>query len=104
MTFTGNEVHDISLELAATWTANYRDTITPPETIAHYFGGAALESILAQEGCVGIRLYYALDDSGQKQIIVVGVNEAGNDLYEGLLAERSVKCPQMCSAANPLNS
>ena len=104
MTFTGNEPHDITLAQASAWTKNYRNTITSSQTIAHYFGRAAIESILAQSDCVGIREYYALDDAGAKQIIIVGVDANGNDLYNGLLAERSVKCPQDCAAANPLNS
>ena len=84
-------------------TKNYRDTITAGQTIAHYFGKAAIEAILDQESCVGIRLYYGLDE-GVKQIIAVGVNANENDLYNGLLAERTIQCPQHCSAANPLNA
>jgi len=104
MTFTGNENHDISLTQAAEWTENFRNTITSGQTIAHYFGKAAIMAILNQSGCVGIREYYALDDTGKKQIIVVGVDANGNDLYQGLLAERSITCPLDCSAANPLNT
>lgn len=104
MAFTGNENHDISLSEAAAWTKNYRDTITSGQTIAHLFGKQAIQSILNQSGCVGIRIYYALDDAAAKQIIAVGVNADGNDLYNGLLAERTIRCPQDCSTANPLNS
>src|SRR5690606_13045586 len=103
MSFTGNENHDLPLETASEWTKNYR-TANPDSTIAHYFGKAAVKAILDQESCVGVRIYYALDAAGEKQLILVGVNAAGNDLYNGLLAERSVKCPQMCSTLNPLNS
>ena len=104
MSFTGNENHDIPLAQAAAWTKNYRDTITSGDTIAHYFGKQAIVNILAQANCVGMRIYYALDEAGQKQIIAVGVDANGNDLYTGLLAERTIRCPQMCSSANPLNS
>ncbi len=104
MTFTGNENHDISLSEASAWTANYRNSVASGTTIAHYFGKSAIRAILEQDSCVGIRIYYALDPQGAKQIIAVGVNSDGNDLYNGLLAERTVKCPQQCSASNPLNS
>lgn len=104
MAFTGHEVHDISLQEASEWTANFRATISTGQTIAHFFGKDAIQNILNQSGCVGIRLYYALDTLGAQQIICVGVDSNQNDLYEGLLAERSVKCPQDCSTANPLNS
>lgn len=104
MSFTGNENHAITLQEASEWTANYRATINNGETIAHFFGKDALNAILAQQGCVGIRIYYALDENGAKQLILVGANADGNDLFNGVLAERSFKCPQDCSAANPLNS
>lgn len=104
MAFTGNEPHSITLQEASEWTANYRASISPGETIAHYFGKSAIEAILNQNNCVGIRIYYALDNAGEKQIIAVGVNAAENDLYEGLLAERTIKCPQACGAPNPLNT
>ena len=104
MTHTGNEPHDITLSQAAAWTKNYRNTITTGQTIAHYFGKTAILAILNQTNCVGIRHYYALDDSGNKQIIATGVDANGNDLYNGLLAERSLTCPLDCSSNNPLNS
>jgi len=103
MSFTGNENHDIPLAMAAEWTKNYRNA-TPNGTKAHFFGKEAILAILAQEDCVGIRIYYAKDDAGAKQLIVVGANAAENDLYQGLIAERSNPCPSSCSAANPLNT
>ncbi len=104
MSFTGNEDHSISLSEAAQMTKNYRDTITSGTTIAHYFGKNAIEEILAQTGCVGIRIYYAITETGQKQLVITGVNSSENDLYNGKLADRSVCCPSKCSSANPLNS
>ena len=104
MSFTGNENHDIPLETASEWTKNYRSANPSGVTIAHFFGKDAIEAILAQSTCVGIRIYYALDENGAKQLIIVGANASGNDLYEGLLAERSITCPTMCSTANPLNT
>lgn len=104
MSLTGNEDHSISLQTASEWTANFRDTISSGDTIAHYFGRTWLLDILAQEGCVGIRIYYALDEEGKKQLVLTGVNSDGNDLYNGILAEKSLRCPTNCSSANPLNS
>lgn len=105
MTFTGHENHDISLSSASAWTANFRNSDpNPAKTIAHSFGKDAVFAILNQSGCVGIRMYYALDDNGAKQLILTGIDASGNDLYNGLLAERSFKCPPDCAAANPLNS
>lgn len=100
---TGNEDHSITLAQAATMTKNFRDTITAGAIIAHAFNKSAVQSLLDQAGCVGVRFYYGLDSS-VPQIIGVGVNSSGNDLYNGILIERTIKCPQDCSSANPLNS
>lgn len=101
---TGNESHDISLNEAAAMTKRFRESGPSTQIIAHFFGGAAINAILQQTGAVGIRIYYGLNEENQKQLIVTGVNSAGNDLYQGLLAERSVTCPIDCSSANPLNT
>ena len=103
MSFTGNEDHSITLELASKWTKNYR-TAHPRDLKGHFFGKRAIQDILNQEGCVGIRIYYALDDTAKQQLIVVGTNADENDLCEGLLAERSFPCPPTCGLNNPLNS
>ncbi len=103
MPFTGSENHSITLSQAAQWTRNYR-IANPGQTLAHYFGKQAIIDILNQETCVGLRVYYALDDAGEKQLILVGVDANENDLFNGVLAERSVKCPQACGMLNPLNS
>lgn len=103
MSFTGNENHDITLSEAANWTKRYR-LANPHLVLGHFFGAKAIKNILAQETCVGIRIYHALDEAGKQQLILVGVDADENDLYEGLLAERSWPCPPTCGSQNPLNS
>lgn len=100
---TGLEDHSITLAEASAWTAAFR-AAHPNAIKANAFGGKAISDILAQTGCVGIRIYYSLDTNNVQQLIVVGVDSDGNDLYEGLLAERSMPCPPYCSTANPLNT
>lgn len=103
MSFTGNENHDITLAEASAWTANFR-AANPTSIKGHYFGNRAIGDILEQTGCVGIRIYYALDDNGVQQLIVVGVDADENDMCNGLLAERSMPCPPYCGNNNCLNS
>lgn len=104
MSFTGEEDHDISLEDAAALTASYR-TEYPTEVKGHFFGKDAIQAILDQTNCVGIRIYYGIDSgTGEKHLIIVGATAGEDDLYEGLLAERSVSCPPYCGGNNPLNS
>ncbi len=102
MSFTGNEDHGITLTQASQWTKNYR-TANPGAIRGHFFGKTAIQNILNQEGCVGIRIYYALDDSGVKQLIICGATSDEADIVNGLLAERSKPCPPYCGTKNPLN-
>lgn len=104
MSFTGNENHDIPLSTAAKWTKNYRNTIPASDARAHLFERDIIEAILAQEDCVGIRIYYALNNNGEKRLIICGVTENEDDIYLGLLAETSLRNPPHCGASNPLNS
>jgi hypothetical protein len=104
MSFTGNEDHSINLETASEWTENYRNNKGPNDPLAHFFGRAVIESILAQTDCVGIRIYYALDENGAKQMVISGVKANEDDLYNGVLAEKALKSPPYKGSNNALNS
>lgn len=103
--FTGQEGDPISYDIAKKWVSNYQEK-NSDGTMAHFFGYEIIKDILALEGCMGIRMYYALDDSGERQIILVGVDENGNNIVpgtngrtkdEGVLADASFPCPSYCS-------
>ncbi len=104
MAFTGNEAEEFPLETAAEWTANYRATCAPGAPHAHFFGKEIITRILEQEDCMGIRVYYAKDETGKKQLIIVGADAKEDDIYEGIIAERSILCPPNCHLSSPLNS
>jgi len=107
MPFTGNEDHEINLATASDWTRRFRNSLpeNPPDpTISHFFGKEYLLSMLAQTDCVGLRIYYALDENDNKQLVISGVNADEDDLYEGILAENSLKGPPFSGTANSLNS
>lgn len=55
---TGREGAPIDLKTAIEWTGNYR-RMRPNERISHFFGRVHLQQLLEQEGCMGIRIYYA---------------------------------------------
>lgn len=103
--FTGNEDQTISLSQGSKLTKNYRDANPGTETtLGHYISSWTMNKILNQDNCVGVRIYYALDDDGEKQLVMTGVDAAGNDLYEGVLGDRTFRCPPYNGATNPLNS
>jgi hypothetical protein len=104
MSFNGNEGEFVTLNDASRWTANYRNTIEPGDTIAEFQGKEKLLELLNQEGCVGIRFYYAINDEGQKVLVLVGADSDENDMENGLLLDDGIPCPIICSKRNKLNS
>jgi hypothetical protein len=101
--YSGNENHMVSLDLAVKYIHNFTAKPTAPSIKGGYFGRNIFEKLLAENGCVGIRYYYATTDSGVATIVLVGVDSSGNDLYQGILAEETLPCPPWCPSANPLN-
>ncbi len=102
--FTGNENHDISLADASDLTRNFRSKAGKDAIKGGFFGLAALQQLLDQEGVVGLRYYYAQEADGRPVLVLVGVDANGNDLVDGFLLERSVPCPPFCGWFNSLNS
>lgn len=103
MSFTGNENHNITLQEAAEMTENYRNA-HPGAIKGFFYGKETLQNILNQANCVGIRIYYAQDNTGAPKLVLVGADGNENDLYNGVLAEFGFPCPDHCSSPNPLNS
>jgi hypothetical protein len=101
--FTGQENHLIPLAEAAVLTAAYRQA-SPLQIIGGFFGADAIQSILTQPLCVGIRYYYGLQPDGTPVMVMVGADANMNDLYQGVIIEMSMPCPKYCSVLNPLNS
>jgi hypothetical protein len=79
MAFTGKEAEEFPLDTAAEWTANYRNA-NPGAVKAHFIGRDLINKMLEQDGCMGLRIYYALDENGNKQLIIVGADQEENDL------------------------
>ena len=102
MAFDGTEGGAIPLATASAMTAKYRRDF-PNETLAHFFGKNIIHEVLEQDGCVGARIYYAIDEFGAKQLVMVGVDSDENDIL-GIVADMTFPCPNTCSTPNPLNS
>jgi hypothetical protein len=51
-----------------------------------------------------MRMYYALDENGNKQLVLVGVDANGDDITSGYIADHLLPCPHSCSQKNQLNS
>ncbi len=102
MACNGKEGGQISLSEGAAMTAAYR-AANPGATKAHLFGKAILNDILAQDGCMGMRMYYGINNDGEKQLVLVGVDSDEHDMVNGIVADLSKLCPTMCDGNSPLN-
>lgn len=96
--------HKIPLNEAATLTRRYRDSVPAGSTIAGMYHRAAIDALLAQRGCAGVRIYYGRDANGELTTVLVGVDAEGNDMTAGEVLDFHFPCPPICSAAGPLNS
>lgn len=99
--FNGTEGAPIERDIAANWTRNYREKAEPDPVQGvvikgHFFGREILQKILDQDGCMGIRMYYARDEKGQQQLILVGATAEGEDMTGGTIADKSRFCPPDC--------
>lgn len=92
----------ITLAEAATMTAAYRVS-HPNGVLAQMYDKNLILDILNQENCCGLRLYYG-KDQGQNVMVIVGTDENGDDIENGVIIEKGTPCPPNCPKANPLNS
>jgi hypothetical protein len=102
--FTGNEDHDITLADASVLVRSHREKAGKNAVKGGFFGSAALQQVLDQEGVVGIHYYFGEERDGRPVLVIVGADQYGNDLTDGFLLERGVPCPPFCGWFNQLNS
>lgn len=104
--FTGVEDHTISLDIANQMTSMFQKN-NPYDAYAWYFSREAIEKLLAQEGCVGIRIYGGLKSDSEFSPVIYGVNAPGADfigsglskaLLDSLVGpmEIAMPCPPFC--------
>jgi hypothetical protein len=104
MAFDGTEGGEITLAEARSFTANYDVNLPAGTAEAHYFGRNIIERLLAQQGCVGIRMYYGKESDGRKNLVLVGVEASEDDMIDGIIADRSIVCPPICAPKKKLKS
>ena len=104
MSFTGKEGAPITVEEAQAMIGRYRTKYAtkegsdePSNTIWSFSGREIIEKILDQEGCVGIRFYFAERD-GYQDLVMIGADKDENDLVKGVIADRIRSCPPKCSS------
>ena len=86
-----------------------RDILCNSET----FNRAAIDRLLALDGCEGLRIYYGMDESLQVHAILAGVTEGNEDILPsagaslqddtGDISEEGQRCPPLCPPPSALN-
>lgn len=102
MAFDGTEGGWIDESTASDWTANYR-TANPGAVKAHFIGKDYIETLLAQNDSMGLRIYYAEDAEEEKHLIIVAAKSNEDDNLKKI-ANYTVPCPTTCGVNNALNS
>jgi hypothetical protein len=97
--------------------------------VCETFDRDAFDIVLAKPGCVGLRVYFAMDETNKVRLVIVGVNENNEDMLpssdttatmttrstttetdgdatedDGDIIEDGVRCPDLCPPPSPLNS
>lgn len=92
--------------------ASYQDKGVLPT--CESFDRAAIEALLAQPGCVGLRIYGGLETDMTLHAVVVAYDENNRDILpsadseadpeeEDVILENSIRCPPVCPEESPLN-
>ena len=89
--------------------------------VCETFGREAFDTVLSKPGCVGLRIYFAMDELNIVKLVIVGVNEKNEDMItttstesdtmmrstteDGTeIIEDGLRCPDVCPPPSPLNS
>ena len=70
----------IGYDLGVKMVKDYFDTYG--EGGAQFVGKNILEDILTQPGCIGINIYKALNEKGDKTYVLVGLDKSNNPILE----------------------
>lgn len=96
--------HRITRAEAAAMTRRFREAAGAKAERGGLFPREAVQQLLAQKGCEGLRYYFGRKDDNSSALILVGVDATGNDMAGGMLLEWSYPCPPVCGGPDDLNS
>ena len=114
MSFTGNEGGPINRVTDIAWIINYQESESARErqktvTKAHFFGKEKILKLLNEDECVGIRIYYGLDENEDQKLFIVAVEANMNDILpldmestseDGpMILDLTWPCPPYCGSA-----
>ena len=113
----GRISHLITLDEAAAMNGRYRaekDAILAKGVslnilpICETFSRADFDTLFAQPGCIGVRIYLGMKDNLDISAVVVGVNGNNEDMINpeslnNVIIENGFRCPADCPPKSELN-
>src|SRR5450631_811167 len=73
---------EISHDLASKMVKDHHDKYTLEDSHSYIIGKNAIDMIISQPGCVGIRFFDALNEEGKKTLVYVGIDAKGKSIVE----------------------
>ncbi len=96
--------HRIPLAAAAALTRRYRDGVGKGAQKACAFPAEPVRDLLAQPGCVALRIYYGKQEGGAETLVLVGLDANDKEITGGVLLEFGFPCPPFCDDGSSLNA
>jgi hypothetical protein len=78
--YDGSDGGPIDNVVASSWIRNFNRQARLAAPATHYFKRQTIENILAQTGCTGIRIYYAVNSTNELKLIISGVDKNGDNI------------------------
>ena len=87
----------ISLEVAKKFVKDFEIKF-PRQIVSSFIGSENVKLILAQQNCIGIRIYNGYDVAKEKiSLVLIGVDSNEQDILDGgLIYDEMVTCPPIC--------
>ena len=96
--------HRIDLAAAAALTRRHREEAGKGAQRAGSLHADQVRQLLAQPGCVALRIYYGKTETGEETLVLVGVDANDKELTGGVLLEEIFPCPPFCTEDSSLNA
>ena len=104
MPFPPKKDHRISLADAVALTKAHRASAAKDEPKAGMWPKDVFETLLAQPGAAGIRIYHGRDAAGARHMVMVAVDSTGEDMTAATIMEMEWPCPPWCPTNSPLQA
>lgn len=91
--------HRIPRDEAAGLIQAFQSKAAPGEHLATVFNRSAFEQLLAQPDAAGIRIYHARHADGSPTMVMVAVDDSGQDLAAAgaIFIQNGQECPPFCA-------